>query len=221
MALVGNQLTTSENGWKRFDNLDSNISYVGAGWFNDPTYSPSNGSRRVNVATTPDFSIRFNFMGDKIRIIGVLSSNWSNNLQIGIDGTTESFSQHATVVTGQVLNYEKLNLEDKEHSVVITNKGNGYWGLDAVDIDENGELRPFVPVIPAQVRDILLRVTMLDSSERDYQLSDDEVAGFIKWFNTYTTTAPSSYKLVKKIGSQESGEYLVFNKIISFEVIKY
>ena len=53
----------------------------------------------------------------------------------------------------------------------------------------------------------ILRVTMLDSSVRDYQLSTSEIAGIISWFN-------------KKIGTQNSKEYLSFDKIISFEVLK-
>lgn len=33
MATVGEQLTAPESGWKRYDDKDSNISYVRSGWF--------------------------------------------------------------------------------------------------------------------------------------------------------------------------------------------
>jgi hypothetical protein len=142
MATVGQQLTAPEVGWKRFDNADSNISYLGSGWDDDPSYSAYNGARRRNPATTLGYSIRFNFTGTNLRVIGILSTNWSNNLNISIDGITESFTQNG-VVTSQILNYQKLNLSNIEHSVIITNTGSGYWGLDAIDIDDKGELKPY------------------------------------------------------------------------------
>lgn len=64
----------------------------------------------------------------------------------------------------------------------------------------------------------LLRVTMIDSSEREYQLTTTEFDGFINWINNHTSGDPASYMLIKNIGLRSSKEYLLFDKIISFEV---
>jgi len=65
----------------------------------------------------------------------------------------------------------------------------------------------------------LLRVTLIDSSDHDYQLSADEIAAFVKWYNGHASTDTHAYGLSKKIGTQASTEYVAFEKIISFEVI--
>lgn len=66
----------------------------------------------------------------------------------------------------------------------------------------------------------LLRVTVIDSSERDYQLSATEVDGFVNWFMNHISTDTAGYMLTKKIGSQSSKEYVAFDKIISFEIME-
>jgi len=143
VATVGDILTVPESGWKRYDDKDANISYIGDGWGGDTTYTPYNGNRSRNSASTENTSIRFNFTGTRLRIICVTSTNWSDKLKISIDNVEETFSEYGPVVQGQVLNYEKTNLEDKEHSLIITNLGAIYWGLDAIDIDEKGELKVY------------------------------------------------------------------------------
>lgn len=61
---------------------------------------------------------------------------------------------------------------------------------------------------------------MIDSSEREYQLTTTEIDGFINWINNHTSGDPASYILIKNIGLRSSKEYLLFDKIISFEVIE-
>jgi hypothetical protein len=63
----------------------------------------------------------------------------------------------------------------------------------------------------------LLRITMNDSSEREYKLSTSEIDDFIKWFNRTIGTGTTGYVFNK--GVQNSKEYLSFEKIISFEVV--
>jgi hypothetical protein len=63
--------------------------------------------------------------------------------------------------------------------------------LDAVDIDDNGELKPYNPT-PSGSDQAFLRVTMIDSSERDYQLTTTEIGGFINWIKSHKWR---SYKL--------------------------
>lgn len=62
----------------------------------------------------------------------------------------------------------------------------------------------------------LLRITMIDSSEREYKLPMSEITGFITWFDRTIGTGTTVYVLNKMISSKE---YLAFDKIISFEVI--
>lgn len=220
MATIGRQLTAPEAGWKRYDNLEPAITYAGAGWWDDTGYSPFQGSRKVNSASAPDVSIRFNFTGSKLRIIGALSTNWSKELRIDIDGAAERFTELSDIVLGQTLNYEKTGLGSGEHSAILTSAASGYWGLDAIDLDEEGELKPYAPIIPDSNSRALLRVTMVDSSERDYQLTSAEIEPFVQWFNLHTDLDTTGYMLTKKVGSKASKEYLSFHKIISFEIIE-
>jgi hypothetical protein len=303
MATVGQQLVAPESGWQRIDDNDLNITYSGSGWIMNPSYSPFGGNKKISSSL--DAVITFNFTGTKLRLIGALSTNWSDILQIEIDDIiVETFSQYSSNIIGQVLNYEKLNLSALEHFVKITNKSNGYIGLDAIDIDETGTLKPYNPIttnltatagdsqvtlswdavsgvsgynvkrsttaggpyitIATNVTDInyidntvtngttyyfvvtavnesgiesansneasatpqapsgygLLRVTMNDSSEREYQLSTTEIDGFINWVKGHVSTDPNCYMLNKIEVLQNSKEYLMFEKIISFEVME-
>lgn len=70
------------------------------------------------------------------------------------------------------------------------------------------------PVEPSE--QAILRVTMIDSSEREYKLPKADIDGFITWFTRTVGTGTSVYVLNKMTGSKE---YLAFDKIISFEVI--
>lgn len=63
----------------------------------------------------------------------------------------------------------------------------------------------------------ILRVTMIDSSEREYRLSIKEIEDFITWFKRTLGTGSSCYELSDIVDN--SKEYLAFEKIISFKVI--
>lgn len=63
----------------------------------------------------------------------------------------------------------------------------------------------------------LLRITLTDSSEREYQLAASEVDTFINWYRAVGSDK-TCYLFSKRIGSQSSKEYLAYDKIISFEV---
>ncbi|MBP2633991.1 MAG: glucanase superfamily [Firmicutes bacterium] len=64
----------------------------------------------------------------------------------------------------------------------------------------------------------LLRITMSDSSEREYKVSTAEKDNFIKWFNSSDVVVEtSSYEFDKDING--SKEYVAYDKIISFETV--
>lgn len=76
---------------------------------------------------------------------------------------------------------------------------------------------PTDPVDPPTepVDNVLLRVTMTDSSEREYRVSKVEADGFVTWMNRDVNTGTTAYPLTKV--TTESKEYLLFDKIISFD----
>jgi hypothetical protein len=95
-----------------------------------------------------------------------------------------------------------------------------YYVVTAVDSNgiesANSNEASATPVAaPIESGTALLQVTMNNSNEREYQLSIDEIDGFVNWFNHYTSNDTKSYMLNKTVGK----EYLAFDKIISFEVI--
>lgn len=66
----------------------------------------------------------------------------------------------------------------------------------------------------------LLRVTMIDSSEREFQVEDDELNRFIQWYNYHADADPAAFRLKKRIGAQAGDAYLPYHKIISYETMK-
>ncbi|SMD17929.1 hypothetical protein [Sporomusa malonica] len=66
----------------------------------------------------------------------------------------------------------------------------------------------------------LLRVTVIDSSDHDYQLPIADIDAFVNWYMKHTSADTAGYMLTKKVGTQNSREYLAFDKIISFEVLE-
>ncbi|NFF79158.1 cell adhesion protein [Clostridium sporogenes] len=145
MTKVGEQLLQPESGWKRYDDTDSNISYVG-NW-KTSTESGSLKWRGSNqISNIINDKIQFNFTGDKIRIIASIASANSNNIEIKIDNDIiNTINMKATSINYQILVYEKVGMHNKEHFLEITNLTNDYIVLDAIDIDESGNLKSYNP----------------------------------------------------------------------------
>lgn len=217
MATVGQQLTTPEAGWKRYDDTDSRLIYQGV--YNDygSNYSWNNGT--IKQFINADTKLNFKFKGTKLRIIGYHSMAVnSTKVNVIIDGINYPYMERGSRSSSGLvlcLMHEITGLPAEEHTVVIYPEQDmnfSVWYLDAIDIDSDGELLP-----PEE--QALLRVTLNDSSEREYELTATEINGFINWFNKHTSTDDGSFMFNKVVGSQKSKEYLAFNKIISFEVI--
>ncbi len=101
----------------------------------------------------------------------------------------------------------------------VTNGTTYYYvvtALGGTSESANSNEASATPVVPANA---LLRVTVIDSSDHDYQLSLSEINSFINWFMNHTNSDTAGYMLNKKVGTQVNEEYLAFDKIISFEVI--
>jgi hypothetical protein len=217
MATIGQALTAPEAGWRRYDDTDSRFVY-GAEAF----YSPNNSdyyNNGVHYLNNNGHFVSFRFFGKKLRIITAIHTNQSNNMKIIVDGSVKYYSAYAETLVFKALGYEMIFDNAGIHTVEIYNEANNTESshqalFDAIDIDEDGELLP-----PEELEQALLRVTLNDSSEREYELSVSEINGFINWFNKHTSTDDGSFVFNKVVGSQKSKEYLAFNKIISFEVM--
>ncbi|PEQ64706.1 hypothetical protein CN470_03595 [Bacillus cereus] len=142
---VGDVLKKPEPGWKRFDDTDSNIRYTGV-WANSTHSDFYNSTLHFKHSTSnnpPDknpVSIKFNFIGTRLRVIGLMNLSYDANATILVDGVEEIISFFRPSSQSQTLVYEKIGLMNQEHTVEIK----GYFiNLDAIDIDADGELVPF------------------------------------------------------------------------------
>nr|WP_307897424.1 hypothetical protein [Clostridium botulinum] len=141
MVTIGQQLLQPESGWKRYDDRNENINYVG-NWIHE-NYASYYKTTASYIKTNGELS--FNFTGDKIRIIGQnnsTSNTYCENVKIIIDNVI--YVLNGRIGNGtQILQFEKQNLRYKEHHIKIINTENKEYDFDAIDIDANGELKPY------------------------------------------------------------------------------
>jgi len=164
MATVGDVLTAPDSGWKRIDDDNMNFQYNGT-WTDATGVSYYNGTRHYTF--TSGDNIKFNFTGDKIRIITVVNSNATSDVTVSIDGVEENISLYNSTQQFQTIVYEKTNLEDKEHWIALTHNVEGeYFTIDAIDISDSGEVKSYQVV---KINKILISSTSGDivSSEND------------------------------------------------------
>ncbi|WP_312560198.1 fibronectin type III domain-containing protein [Anaerospora sp.] len=306
MATVGQQLSAPEAGWKRYEQNVSQISYVGSKWTN--TSSHGSGGSSKYTSKTGDYA-EFIVYGTKFRIISTGLEYYTGTATVYIDNV--AMGTYSTASTDSpVLVFEKTNLTLKDHHVKLVATdvdGIHLMMVDAFDIDDIGELKPYLPMIigapvnliatagtsqvtlswdavtdapgynvkratiaggpytiiannvattsyvdtdvvngttyyyvvtaitadgesansneasatptapTAEEGEAVLRVTMIDSSEREYKVSKATANDFATWCNRTIGTGNSCYVFDK--GIQDSKEYLFYEKIISFEVI--
>jgi hypothetical protein len=142
MATVGQQLTAPEPGWKRYDDTDSAFVYggpTGAVWTRQTLAGLYNSTQ--TYAGTSGGTIRFDFIGTKLRIIQARYSDEDPNMQVDIDGTIYNYSAQGTPNQLQTLTFEKTGLSNSRHTVTISKSVNAvYFRFDALDIDSTGRL---------------------------------------------------------------------------------
>ncbi|MBU2702913.1 hypothetical protein Ga0466249_004048 [Sporomusaceae bacterium BoRhaA] len=144
MATVGDQLTAPEAGWKRYNDTDTNICYIGSWGRMTSLNNFWNGDDHV-VDAPNGKSIKLRFMGSKIRLIDQRHTNRCSSLQAIIDGTAYDFSENGKPQC-QTIVFEKLGLDNTIHMVEFTSKvqSSGDFCIDAIDIDDTGELLPIL-----------------------------------------------------------------------------
>jgi len=138
-ATVGQQSTSPDAGWKRYD--DSNPAFQFTGQWITSTYA-GNYNSTVHYSTDGQFTTTsFKFKGTKLRIIASVGNNRPtvNSNEVVIDGNTVgAYSTYSTTTKYQILVYEITNLPDTAHDVVINS--DGLVVFDAIDIDDTGYL---------------------------------------------------------------------------------
>jgi hypothetical protein len=147
MATIGQQLLTPEADWARYEDNNPNISYYGT-WTKDVVLSEPFSGGKASYSTVLNATVALNFVGTKLRVIGrSITHSYSSSISVYIDGVNVgTFSQIGPFVEGGVLNFEILNLEFKEHRLVIQNNQDGvYFLFDALDIDPTGTISSYNP----------------------------------------------------------------------------
>ena len=150
MAVIGQQLTNPEEGWRRYDERDPRIQFIGSQWVlldNASYYSGTIKYLSTNPVNVGACAI-FKFYGTKFRLIGTSYSDYTQQLACEIDGAEypATGSAYSVSTIYQVLQFEVLGLEQKEHTIKIYSKDAIRWTLDVIDIDSGGYL--LHPVLP-------------------------------------------------------------------------
>ncbi len=148
-AKVGDILTAPEIGWKRYDDSNSKISYD-SGWSSlANTPNVYQGAYTHNNRTVGK-ALKFRFYGTKLRLITWTAGD-NSGANVKIDGIDcGNISSCSSTWQGSYMFFEKLNLNKSAHEVVITTidkntivspaASNNWFALDAIDIDDTGNL---------------------------------------------------------------------------------
>ncbi len=148
-AKVGDILTAPEIGWKRYDDSNSKISYD-SGWSSlANTPNVYQGAYTHNNRTVGK-ALKFRFYGTKLRLITWTAGD-NSGANVKIDGIDYgNISSCSSTWRGSYMFFEKLNLNKSAHEVVITTidkntivspaASNNWFALDAIDIDDTGNL---------------------------------------------------------------------------------
>lgn len=143
MAAIGDQLTTPEAGWKRYEATTSLVKGKGDLIINS-NVGYSNGNALYLIQQGESFL--FDFIGDKVRIIDVLAQTRTDKIVVKIDGVVVGeFSEYTTDANQfKTLVFEKKGLSYSRHTVeLISDKqysSNYNMSLDLIDIDSNGRV---------------------------------------------------------------------------------
>ncbi|SHI63642.1 Uncharacterized conserved protein YjdB, contains Ig-like domain [Clostridium cavendishii DSM 21758] len=210
---LGDQLLQPEKGWKRYDDSNININYIG-NWkkFNhESLYNKSSNESDTSKTN----KVKFKFSGNKFRIISWNSntdSNISSEAKINIDNEKSGKINFkvGTVIQGSVLVYQNLELDNKEHIVEIINESNKYISIDAIDIDENGELKPYVDSITLDKTSISVIAGKTESLTAMVK-PDDATNKEIEWSSSDKDIA--EYKDGKVVAGKKIGHATITAKV--------
>ena len=138
---VGNILPEPESGWKRIDDSNTAIGYLGD-WFDDRNDVYYNNSMRFTFDNTAKIII--NVVCSKIRIVQHIYTNRTQNAVITIDGEKYNYSTYGGHSAHFVV-YENTELKYGNHIITISSPDiskseDVSLGFDSMDIDDDGYL---------------------------------------------------------------------------------
>lgn len=143
-ATVGEQLLQPEDGWKRYDDNDSNITYNGD-WIYASDSSCYNGYGHYSPNFyTGNESVKFNCYSSRLRVISIQYPNYASNYKILIDNKEYVFSLNGNDIRQDIA--LDLQFDKGIHSIEIFCGTDGNYQrlyIDAIDIDSDGYLLPF------------------------------------------------------------------------------
>ena len=140
-ATVGQQLLQPEIGWRRYDDTDSKINYVG-NWGIAPSANYYNNGDAYTRNKADSYN--FKFYGSKLRLISNMAKDRVNTI-VNIDGIDYSYSSYSNITKDSVYLVFDTSLTLGTHTVNVKNADNfvsntNYLVLDAIDIDDTGNL---------------------------------------------------------------------------------
>lgn len=136
IASVGTVLTTPEAGWKRYDDTHASFKYTGT-WIKSAGTTYYNTYNQYVTDTTS--TVSFDFIGTKLRMIQYVGDQ-SSNVSITIDGVPQNYSLFNSTGVPMTLTFEKTDLSQGRHTVVLQNAASGNMTFDAIDIDATGRV---------------------------------------------------------------------------------
>lgn len=134
---VGYQLTTPEEGWKRYDSSHPTLEYLGE-WETTSLSNYFNNS--AHLTSSEGSKIAFDFKGTDIRLVTRMNPELAKHVNLVIDGIRESFTVESEENSYLSLVYEKLGLADRRHTIEIEVIGSDQFVFDAIDTNYSGYL---------------------------------------------------------------------------------
>ncbi|OME44712.1 hypothetical protein BSK59_33225 [Paenibacillus odorifer] len=136
MATIGQVLPTPESGWRRYEE-DSPLFVYGGSW-ESLTEAQSSGGKYKRTGKSA--TVKFAFVGTKLRIVTIGWNNRHKDNKLVIDGVTYNVDTSISDVY-KMLAFDIQGLSNTAHTVTYTTGTDGTYGdWDAIDIDSTGRL---------------------------------------------------------------------------------
>jgi hypothetical protein len=218
----GNNFYTFQNGtlqstWYSSAALAGSTGVPGIGKYNTQGYFPGyiDEFRVSNIARwTSDFNLKAPANLTATAGDSQVTLTWT-----AVTGATGYNVKRSTAAGGPYMTIASNVSGTSYVDATVTNGTTYYYVVTTVNADGESANSNEASATPVASSKALLRVTMSDSSEREYQLSESEIDGFINWVKGHVSADPNCYMLNKIEVLQNSKDYLMFEKIISFEVM--
>lgn len=149
--MLGDLLPIPETGWKRYDEMNDCL-MISSLW---KKTANSNAWKSYHYQTTSaNETIRFDFIGSKLRLISPMTSSYSTAIDIIIDEQPYLYSINNAQSSQHTVVFEIDGLENIRHQVEVRTKNTALVVFDAIDIEEDGRLLHPLEVLSADDLDV-------------------------------------------------------------------